>query len=127
MNKVAVIGVAGNSVFLSVGRFASEGETVEAQSVHFEPGGKGFNQAVAAARYGADVAFLSATGHTRRWRASTAGVKTVRLFLKLFLKRKVFALIHKKSCVLYHKRLLITRNLKIWLIFLKKRVMIYLL
>ena len=33
MNKVAVIGVAGNSVFLSVGRFASEGETVEAQSV----------------------------------------------------------------------------------------------
>ena len=62
MNKVAVIGVAGNSVFLSVGHFASEGETVEAQSVHFEPGGKGFNQAVAAARYGAGVAFLSATG-----------------------------------------------------------------
>ena len=55
------------------------------------------------------------------------GARTARQFSRRSTRRKIFALIHKKSCVLYHKRLLITRNLKIWLLFLKKRVMIYLL
>ena len=47
MSKVAVIGIVGNSVFLPVEKFHVGGETVEAKSVHFELGGKGFNQAVA--------------------------------------------------------------------------------
>ena len=62
MSKIAVIGIVGNSVFLPVERFHVGGETVEASSVHFEPGGKGFNQAVAAARCGAEVSFLAAVG-----------------------------------------------------------------
>jgi len=62
MSKVAVIGIIGNSVFLPVEKFHEGGETVEAQSIHFEPGGKGFNQAVAAARGGAEVSFLAAVG-----------------------------------------------------------------
>ena len=62
MNKVAVIGMVGNSAFLSVDRFHLAGETVAATGIHFEPGGKGFNQAVAAARFGAEVAFLGAVG-----------------------------------------------------------------
>ena len=62
MNKVAVIGIVGNSVFLPVEKFHTGGETVEASDIHFEPGGKGFNQAVAAARYGAEVSFLAAVG-----------------------------------------------------------------
>ena len=62
MSKVAVIGIVGNSVFLPVEQFHVGGETVEAKSVHFELGGKGFNQAVAAARYGASVSFLAAVG-----------------------------------------------------------------
>lgn len=62
MSKIAVIGIAGNSVFLPVENFHVGGETVEAHSVHFEPGGKGFNQAVAAARSGAEVSFLAAVG-----------------------------------------------------------------
>ena len=62
MSKIAVIGIVGNSVFLPVERFHVGGETVEASDVHFEPGGKGFNQAVAAARFGAEVAFLGAVG-----------------------------------------------------------------
>ena len=62
MSKIAVIGLVGNSAFLSVPKFHKGGETVHAQSVHFEPGGKGFNQAVAAARYGAAVSFLGAVG-----------------------------------------------------------------
>ena len=62
MSKVAVIGIVGNSVFLPVNEFHVGGETVEASSIHFEFGGKGFNQAVAAKRCGAEVSFLAAIG-----------------------------------------------------------------
>lgn len=62
MNKVAVIGIVGDSVFLPVERFHSGGETVEAIGIRREFGGKGFNQAVAAARWGAEVSFLAAVG-----------------------------------------------------------------
>lgn len=60
MSKVAVIGIIGKSVFLSVDEFGKKGETVEAKNIHVEEGGKGFNQAVAAARYGSEVDFLAA-------------------------------------------------------------------
>ena len=60
MSKIAVIGIAGESVFLSVDNFGKTGETMVAKSFHCELGGKGFNQAVAAARYGAKVSFLGA-------------------------------------------------------------------
>lgn len=62
MGKIAVIGMVGNSAFFTVDHFHEPGETVAAQTVHFEPGGKGFNQAVAAARFGAEVSFLGAVG-----------------------------------------------------------------
>ena len=60
MSKIAVIGIAGESVFLSVDRFGKTGETVQATDYHNELGGKGFNQAIATARYGAEVSFLCA-------------------------------------------------------------------
>ena len=66
MSKIAVIGIVGNSVFLPVEKFHEGGETVEALSLHFEPGGKGFNQAVAARRCGANVSFLAAVGREYR-------------------------------------------------------------
>ena len=66
MSHIAVIGIVGNSVFLPVERFHQGGETVEALSLHFEPGGKGFNQAVAAKRCGASVSFLAAVGREYR-------------------------------------------------------------
>ena len=62
MAKVAVIGMVGNSAFLSVDHFHRPGETVVADSVHYEPGGKGYNQAVAAGRYGVETSFLGAVG-----------------------------------------------------------------
>lgn len=62
MRKVTVIGIVGNSVFLPVEHFHVGGETVEATDAHFEYGGKGFNQAVAAARFGAQVDFIAAVG-----------------------------------------------------------------
>ena len=60
MSKIAVIGIAGESVFLSVNSFGIIGETIQATDYHNELGGKGFNQAIAAARYGAEVSFLCA-------------------------------------------------------------------
>ena len=60
MSKIAVIGIAGESVFLSVDSFGVTGETTVANSFYSELGGKGFNQAVAAAKCGAEVSFLGA-------------------------------------------------------------------
>lgn len=60
MSKIAVIGIAGESVFLSVDSFGVTGETLQAKGYHSELGGKGFNQAVAVSRYGEEVSFLCA-------------------------------------------------------------------
>ncbi len=60
MSKIAVIGIVGESVFLGVDAFGKTGETAVALDFHRELGGKGFNQAVAACRYGAAVSFLGA-------------------------------------------------------------------
>lgn len=60
MTQIAVIGLVGRSLFFEVPRFHSGGETIHASGIHEEWGGKGFNQAVAAARQDAAVAFLGA-------------------------------------------------------------------
>lgn len=60
MARIAVIGLVGRSMFFDVPRFHSGGETITARSLHEEWGGKGFNQAVAASRQDAAVAFLGA-------------------------------------------------------------------
>jgi len=60
--KIAVLGLCGNSVFLQVDHFHAPGETVSALGRYCEPGGKGYNQAVAAARLGAEVSYLGAIG-----------------------------------------------------------------
>ena len=60
--RIAVVGLTGNTVFMGVPRFHTGGETISACDFHAELGGKGFNQAVAAARQGAAVSFLTAVG-----------------------------------------------------------------
>ena len=53
MVKIAVIGICGNSIFLPVEHFHRPGETLVAHTCFEEVGGKGINQAIAAARFGA--------------------------------------------------------------------------
>ena len=60
--RIACVGLVGESVFLQVPAFHAGEETVQALSRFDEPGGKGVNQAVAAARAGARVSFLGAVG-----------------------------------------------------------------
>ncbi len=62
MAKISVIGIAGNSIFMNVDHFHQKGETLQAKAVFEEIGGKGFNQAVACAKMGAEVSFLCAVG-----------------------------------------------------------------
>ena len=93
---VAVIGIVGHSQFLKTDHFHQHGETVTAEVVLEEMGGKGFNQAVAAARMGADVHFLAAVGNDAavtliRTAAQSDGI-TVHLSVKAE-KRTTFAVI----------------------------------
>jgi len=60
MSRIAIIGLVGKSMFFDVPRFHVGGETITARGYYEEWGGKGFNQAVAAARQNAAVSFLGA-------------------------------------------------------------------
>lgn len=60
---VCVVGSANLDLVAIVERLPGPGETVAGSSYHEYPGGKGLNQAVAAARSGARVAFVGAVGH----------------------------------------------------------------
>lgn len=60
--KITVIGHYGMSLLMDVKRFPVVGETVEGLGLTTEPGGKGYNQAIAASRLGAEVNFITAVG-----------------------------------------------------------------
>ncbi|WP_167100180.1 PfkB family carbohydrate kinase [Mycobacterium sp. DL592] len=62
MARVCVVGSVNVDQFFTVAALPGPGETVLASAVRTEPGGKGGNQAVAAARAGAEVTFVGAVG-----------------------------------------------------------------
>ncbi len=62
MFDVVVIGSLNLDLVATAARLPGPGETVHGSSFHEMPGGKGLNQAVAAARAGAAVAFVGALG-----------------------------------------------------------------
>jgi ribokinase len=62
MNSVLVIGSSNTDMVVKTLSFPNPGETVLGGDFFMFPGGKGANQAVAAARMGASVSFICATG-----------------------------------------------------------------
>ena len=62
MTRVCVVGSVNMDLTFDVHTFPRAGETVLASSLTSAPGGKGGNQAVAAARAGAQVQFVGAVG-----------------------------------------------------------------
>lgn len=63
--KIAVVGGYGVGMTMTIPRFPSPGETVLGGTYRPGPGGKGSNQALAAARLGAHVELLTAIGGDR--------------------------------------------------------------
>ena len=63
MGRVFVAGSINMDVVASAGRHPKVGETVAGTAVHYFPGGKGANQAVAAARLGAPTALIGRLGN----------------------------------------------------------------
>lgn len=60
--QITVVGHYGMSLLMDVKRFPTVGETVEGLGLETEPGGKGYNQAIAASRLGAHVNFITSIG-----------------------------------------------------------------
>jgi ribokinase len=87
MGNVVVAGSANLDLVVRQPRRAEPGETMFGSDFHSGPGGKGLNQAVAAARAGAEVAFVGAVGRDafgdrlrgdlEREGIDTAGLRTV--------------------------------------------------
>ena len=63
MSRVVVCGSLNMDVVVESARRPQAGETLLGAKVSFLPGGKGLNQAVAAARLGASTAMMGAIGH----------------------------------------------------------------
>jgi len=62
MARVAVVGSYGVGLTVELDRMPEAGETIVGRSFRIDHGGKGSNQAIGAARLGADVDFLTAVG-----------------------------------------------------------------
>jgi ribokinase len=62
MTRIVVVGSINMDLVTLAPRFPAPGETLMAESFHTIPGGKGANQAVAAARLGAEVYLIGALG-----------------------------------------------------------------
>ncbi len=62
MAQIAVLGSANMDLVVTVDRAPGRGETVHGSAFHTVPGGKGANQALAAARAGGTVSFAGAVG-----------------------------------------------------------------
>ncbi|CAM3199287.1 ribokinase [Leuconostoc rapi] len=86
-NKVVIIGSLNIDTIQMIDRLPKRGETLAVNNQASTFGGKGANQAVAAARQGADVTFIGAVGNDDRGRAFKQllideGIKTDYIFTK---------------------------------------------
>lgn len=73
--RIVVIGSVNTDLVVRGPRIPSAGETVTGGSFLRAPGGKGANQAVAAARAGADVTFVARVGNDELGEAAIAGLQ----------------------------------------------------
>jgi ribokinase len=74
--RLFVVGSANEDLVVTVGSLPQPGETVLAHGLAMMPGGKGANQAVAAARAGADVVFVGSVGRDAAGERTIAALRT---------------------------------------------------
>lgn len=87
MSRVVVIGNAGLDLPLAVPRLPLPGETLIGRADARAPGGKGFNQAVVAARCGGEVRFCAPLGNDDAEAALLEGHLVLEGFAELHLPR----------------------------------------
>jgi ribokinase len=75
MGRVVVVGSSNTDLNVLCAELPGRGETVLGGELYTAAGGKGANQAVAAARAGAEVAFVGAVGDDDFGRAAVAGLE----------------------------------------------------
>ena len=63
VNRIVVIGSSNTDMVIKTSKLPFPGETILGGDFFMNPGGKGANQAVAAARLGGDVTFIAKTGN----------------------------------------------------------------
>ena len=76
MSKLVVAGSSNTDMIIQVPRIPRPGETILGGTFQTAPGGKGANQAVAAARAGGDVSLLACVGDDSLGREALAGFAT---------------------------------------------------
>jgi len=86
--RILVIGSSNTDLVIDCPRLPSPGETLPGGEFHRYAGGKGANQAVAAARAGGRVSFLGARGDDDLGRAATAGLRADGIDVRHFAIRK---------------------------------------
>jgi ribokinase len=74
--KITVIGSSNTDMVVKTERFPKPGETIIGGEFFMFPGGKGANQAVAAARLGGDVTFVAKVGNDVFGKQALEGFKT---------------------------------------------------
>jgi ribokinase len=75
MKKIIVIGSSNTDMVIQSDRLPAPGETIIGGAFMMNPGGKGANQAVAIARMGGEVTFISKTGNDLFGKQSIEGYK----------------------------------------------------
>jgi ribokinase len=84
--KILVIGSSNTDMVVKTTRFPQPGETIIGGDFFMFPGGKGANQAVAAARMGGDVCFICKTGDDLFGRQAEAGFRQEGIHTQYILK-----------------------------------------
>ena len=96
MKKIAIIGLSGESIFMHLDDFPLPSVTVHAKFYHEEPGGKGYNQAVACRKLGCDVSYCSKIGddyYGKRCIDYLESIGISNIFTKYFCARTAVATI----------------------------------
>jgi ribokinase len=75
MSKIVVVGSSNTDMVIQCERLPAPGETILGGAFFMNPGGKGANQAVAAARLGGEVVFIAKVGDDIFGKEAVAGFK----------------------------------------------------
>ncbi|MDP8229287.1 MAG: PfkB family carbohydrate kinase, partial [Candidatus Electryoneaceae bacterium] len=89
MGKIVVIGSSNTDMVVTSIKMPLPGETVLGNEFDIIPGGKGANQAVAAARAGGDVTFIAKVGNDDFGRKAVEGYKKDKINTKHILVDQV--------------------------------------